>query len=117
MASLTLERLQEQLVAMRERLLYEIQQTGRALLDDVAPRGELSNMPTHPADRDVEGLDEKIAIAQNEEHLLEQVEAALERVNAGTFGACDDCGGAIGEERLEAIPYAAQCIECARKSE
>jgi len=42
-----------------------------------------------------------------------EVDAALQRLDAGTYGRCEGCGGAIGEGRLEARPVARTCIECA----
>jgi RNA polymerase-binding transcription factor len=50
---------------------------------------------------------------RNEQHLA-QVEAALARLDAGTYGACASCGRPIAPERLEAIPWAALCIDCHR---
>ena len=41
------------------------------------------------------------------------IEAALERIEAGTYGLCDECGGPIGEGRLGAIPEATRCVDCA----
>jgi RNA polymerase-binding protein DksA len=43
---------------------------------------------------------------------LELVDAALARLDAGTFGTCQRCGGPIAEARLEALPWAAHCIAC-----
>ena len=45
---------------------------------------------------------------------LELVEAALARLDAGTYGVCTSCGRPIAPERLEAIPWAAFCIDCQR---
>ena len=45
--------------------------------------------------------------------LLRQIDDALERIDAGTFGECERCGNDIGQGRLKAIPTAALCIECA----
>ena len=42
-----------------------------------------------------------------------QIEAALKRVDAGTYGVCLHCGQAVGDKRLEAVPHAATCINCA----
>jgi DnaK suppressor protein len=53
----------------------------------------------------------------SEEGTLEQIEHALERIRARTFGTCEDCGGVITKKRLEAIPFAAMCIRCAEKME
>jgi DnaK suppressor protein len=48
---------------------------------------------------------------RNQDH-LEQVEAALARIEAGTYGLCLRCGAPIAAERLEALPWAAFCIGC-----
>lgn len=50
---------------------------------------------------------------RNVDHLA-QVEEALRRLDDGTFGACTRCGRPIAAERLEAIPWAAHCIDCQR---
>jgi DnaK suppressor protein len=43
---------------------------------------------------------------------IEQVDAALARIDAGTYGACTKCGTAIPEERLEIRPFSATCVAC-----
>ncbi len=48
-------------------------------------------------------------------HHLAEVEAALARVDAGTYGACERCGSGIGDARLEALPAARLCIGCASR--
>lgn len=112
-----LKKYQSKLLAMRGRLLHAVDDIEDALRQDVAAAGDPSPVPTHPADADVEGLDEQIALAQNEESLLEEVEAALARIEAGTYGKCVKCGRPIAKERLDALPWVATCIECARRDE
>jgi DnaK suppressor protein len=51
-------------------------------------------------------------VRQAKQHLSE-IDAALARLNTGTYGTCEDCGEAIGEARLEARPVASTCIKCA----
>ena len=80
--------LKSQLLELGKRLQREVGMAEEALREDVVAPGNITSVPTHPADQDVEGLDSEIAIAQNEELLLEQVEAALERIRVGTFGVC-----------------------------
>ena len=44
---------------------------------------------------------------------LDLVEAALARLDAGSYGVCEQCGKQISDERLEAMPQASRCIDCA----
>jgi DnaK suppressor protein len=44
---------------------------------------------------------------------LDELDRAMARVRAGTYGRCEECGEPIGEERLEALPDASTCIRCA----
>ncbi len=46
--------------------------------------------------------------------MLKEVERAIERVQRGTYGVCEHCGGPIPEERLRALPSAALCVHCAQ---
>jgi RNA polymerase-binding protein DksA len=45
---------------------------------------------------------------------LEMIDAALGRMDAGTYGICITCGETIAVERLTALPYATSCIKCAQ---
>ena len=53
------------------------------------------------------------AIASRSETALEEVEAALQAMEDGTYGTCLSCGKSVGEERLQAIPHARLCASCA----
>ena len=50
-------------------------------------------------------------LAQQQHH-LQQVEAALHRLEAGTYGLCERCGQAIQPERLSVLPYVTTCVKC-----
>ena len=56
------------------------------------------------------------SLLASEEKLLAEVQSALTRLSAGTFGACEACGHPITRERLDAVPYARTCIRCARSA-
>lgn len=56
-------------------------------------------------------------LGENAEHVLAEIDAALQRIDDGSFGTCVVCGGPIGEERLEAVPYATLCIDDKRALE
>ena len=55
--------------------------------------------------------------SERERAVLRQIDDALDRIDDGTFGLCEDCGEEIGEARLKAIPYATLCVECKAKEE
>ena len=60
-------------------------------------------------------LDE--GLEENADHLLVEIEAALGRIDDGTYGLCANCGKPIAAERLEAVPYATLCIDDKRAVE
>lgn len=55
-----------------------------------------------------------LALRERNEQQLAAVDAALDRLDAGTYGRCIRCGEPIVPERLEALPWAAHCIDCQR---
>jgi DnaK suppressor protein len=55
-----------------------------------------------------------LALRDRNEQLLAEIEAAIARLDDGTYGACLRCGRPIAQERLEALPWAAHCIDCQR---
>jgi DnaK suppressor protein len=55
-----------------------------------------------------------LALREKNELQLAAVEAAVARLDAGTFGTCVRCGRPIAPERLDALPWAAHCIDCQR---
>jgi RNA polymerase-binding protein DksA len=69
----------------------------------------LGDTATATHDREVD-----YTLTENEEQLLANIDAALARIDDGTYGVCTNCGKPIAEERLEARPWADLCIDCAR---
>jgi RNA polymerase-binding transcription factor len=55
-----------------------------------------------------------LALRERAEQHLAEVDAALARLDGGTYGRCVSCGQAIAPERLEALPWASHCIDCQR---
>ncbi len=81
--------------------------------------GNLSNAPLHMADVGTENYDQEftLSLIENDQGTLEQVHDALQRINAGTFGRCEECDEPIAKPRLQALPYTRHCIQCAREME
>jgi len=79
--------------------------------------GNLSNAPMHLGDIGTEVYLQELnaTLLENEEYLRGEVIAALERVDNGTYGQCENCGQKIIEERLDLLPYARYCTPCAEK--
>lgn len=62
-------------------------------------------------------LDLNIHIKEREGRLIAKIREALERIEDGSFGICEECGGKISEKRLKARPVTTLCINCKRQQE
>jgi RNA polymerase-binding transcription factor len=114
MNSAKLKRYREALRDLRERVGGEVNHVVEAIHQDVNVNANNSAAPVHLADVAVEAVDADVEVLQTERSILDEINAALDRVDDGSFARCTSCGTAISEERLKAIPYAAQCVRCAR---
>lgn len=116
-----LESYREMLTRLRARLRGDLDQmTDEALRrDQPESSGNLSNVPLHLADVGTENYDQEftLSLIENEQGTLELIHDALVRIDAKTFGICEECGQPIAKPRLQAIPYARHCIDCARELE
>jgi RNA polymerase-binding protein DksA len=61
--------------------------------------------------------DHEMSLANNWREMLQQVEHALERIDDGTYGVCEQCGKPIGKMRLMAFPRATLCMPCKQREE
>ena len=109
------------LVSLRARLRGDVNQLADAALkkNRAEANGDLSSMPIHMADLGSDNFEQEftLSLMENEEGTLTAVEAALERIEAGTYGECEECGAKIPKSRLQAIPYTALCVKCASAME
>ena len=58
-----------------------------------------------------------LRLRDRDRKLIAKIQEALGRIEAGTFGICESCGGAIGAARLRARPVTTLCIDCKREAE
>jgi RNA polymerase-binding transcription factor DksA len=86
---------------------------------DADAAGELSSVDQHPGDLGTETFEHEknISLLEQVESELLEIEAALERVERGTYGTCQACGRPIAAERLEALPATRFCVDDQAKAE
>jgi RNA polymerase-binding transcription factor DksA len=110
--------------ATRTRLtemLAELDRSAEVLEHDDADLepGELSNLDQHPADSAtyLQDTDREQTMRDLVDVRRQEIQAALRRLDDGTYGRCVDCGRELSDERLDARPEAARCIDCQAKAE
>lgn len=108
MPALDLESARAALLAERARLQAEVAET-------ITPPGTMTYGSQAAAASQVFEQQRDLALRDRASQQLELVEAALHRIEDGTFGRCQRCGRPIAPERLEALPWAAYCIDCQRE--
>jgi DnaK suppressor protein len=114
--------------AFRQLLL----QTRRQLLGDVDhmesealntsrsdASGDLSLMPIHMADIGTDNYEREftIGLIENETETLREIDAALDRIEKGTYGMCEATHKPIGKSRLKVMPWARYCVTHERSKE
>lgn len=102
------------LLNLHERVGGEVNHVVQSLQAEVDADANQSAAPVHLADVATAAVDADVEVLQTERGILEQITAALNRIDNGSFGTCENCGATISEERLKAIPYTAHCVRCAR---
>ena len=103
-----------------EQMLREMESTAAILeAEGAGESSEISHVDQHPADTagELTEVDNQNALLENVADGKAQVLAALARLDAGTYGACIDCGQPIPRARLEVRPEAARCIADQKKAE
>ena len=108
-----LEHFRRVLESERDRLLHAVRAVHHdgSLLEEtgdlaIGSGDHIADSATETYLREIDG-----GLEENAEHLLVEIDAALGRLADGSYGLCSVCGRPIGEERLEAVPYATLCID------
>lgn len=97
-------------------MLEEAQQKGDSTIEELTDSNEVF---ADPADRATAESDRSftLRIRDRERRLIRKIQAALQRIDDGSYGVCDDCGEEIGAPRLKARPVTKLCINCKSKQE
>lgn len=103
----TLEKFRKQLIAKKDEILSEAGKTLSDMTDQNANIPDPNDRATVESGRSFE-----LRIRDRERKLLTKIEEAIQRIEDGEYGICEDCGCEIGMKRLEARPVTTLCIDC-----
>jgi RNA polymerase-binding transcription factor DksA len=109
---MNIDKYQRELLQLERALLQRLDMdmaTARSASDDQASVGDLAHVD--------ELKDEYFGLAEVDSVLLDEVRAALKRIDEGTYGQCAFDGEPIEEKRLDAVPWALYCIKHAQELE
>ena len=98
----------DRLLARREGLV------GQVMEAEMYSRERDSEATQDPADMAANAYTKELLVSMsaNDRRLLELIDEALERIEAGEYGDCVHCGEPVQERRLEAVPWARHCLRC-----
>jgi RNA polymerase-binding protein DksA len=119
MSAIDTSKYKQLLLDERDRLKHAIdylhEENPGSIIDET---GEETSYDNHLGDTATVTYDRELdySLEENAEQVLGEIEAALQRIENGTYGTCANCGKPIPEERLEARPWTTLCIDCARKT-
>ncbi|OQX65639.1 MAG: RNA polymerase-binding protein DksA [Deltaproteobacteria bacterium] len=106
------EKFKKLLTDRLHELLSDANKTVSGMTSPVENFPDPTDRATMESDRNFE-----LRIRDRERKLIGKIKDALERLENGTFGICDECGEDISEERLTARPVTTLCIDCKKKQE
>lgn len=111
-----LDRYRDLLTAERTRIMHNVDSLRDELSVSISDDTQESGLETHMGDVGTETFNRErdVSIEDQEERLVSEIDTALSRLDAGTYGTCIDCDAPISTHRLEALPWAVRCIDCER---
>jgi RNA polymerase-binding protein DksA len=116
-----IERFKQMLLEKRREIVGDVNEMHDEALKKsrLDASGDLSSMPIHMADLGTDNYEQEFALGllDSERKLLVEIDDALKRVAAKTYGICEGTGKLIKKARLEAKPWARYCVDYARKIE
>lgn len=107
-----LEEFRQLLQEQMDQLLREADKTVLEMTDEKTNFPDPTDRASLESDRNFE-----LRIRDRERKLISKIREALDRIENGEFGECEDCGEPIGEARLKARPVTTLCIECKTEQE
>lgn len=108
------KKLREQLEERRRRLVASFRRNQEANRQRGDEEGPLDLADTA---NELYNQEFNYSLSENDRAQLTQIDAALERLDEGEYGECEECGEEISDKRLEAVPWAILCLDCQEKKE
>jgi len=103
----------QKLQEVKNRILQEVAQKVRSESNHLKHEiGDIYDIASKEREREL-----SLMLGDRERKKLAEVEDALERINDKTYGACEECGEPIAENRLRALPFTRVCVECQSRNE
>ena len=117
--TLDVERFRSRLEDERARVVSALENLRAENAGSMEDEVDESHLDNHMAETASATIDREIdySLEESEARMLAAIDAALARIDAGTYGTCERCGREIEAERLVAIPFATLCIEDKRREE
>jgi RNA polymerase-binding protein DksA len=112
-----LDEVRAELTADAERLQVELDLASRELDDLMRDAGDGAGNDQADVGSTTFERDHEMSLANNARDMLTQTHHALERIDNGTYGVCENCGQPIGKNRLMAFPRATLCLPCKQREE
>lgn len=113
--ALDIEKAEQNLQKERKQLVHQLEELGAAesgdLRSDIDFGGSFADAAAVTAERT-----EVLGLVESLKGQLDDVDAALAHIEAGTYGTCDNCGNDIGADRLEFRPASVLCVDCKNAS-
>lgn len=106
-----IEKFKELLIEERNRIIEDLYVDNQEFSElDHAEVGDLVDQAYKYQEKEL-----LINVSQNEMKTLNQIKSALKRIEEGNYGQCVVCGNDLNPNRLEALPYATECVSCKNK--
>ena len=111
------EGLRQMLLERRQAVLKEVEDLlarrrmtqGTLREESVADAGDMALQDAN--------ADQQMSLIESRDRVRQQLDQALRKLDEGTYGVCEDCGGHINEARLKVLPFAQRCVACQEKAE
>jgi RNA polymerase-binding transcription factor len=105
----TIDNVRRDLDWMRQHLIQRL----RRIREDAAHRGQPLSADSSDRAQETENDEVLERLDRSTVRLIDDYRHAIERIDQGRYGTCEACGFAIERERLQVVPQATRCVECA----